>query len=86
MILHLKLKDRMPAGWRHDRFLSVTGRSGAATTQVPDSVNRVLAAARLTLLSIVAALIVPASLGALRVALLGEDAAHHHVDAEQGST
>ena len=40
---------------------------------MPDSFYRVLAAAGVTLLSIVAALVVPASLGALRVAVFGAE-------------
>ena len=49
----------------------VAGRTGSVATQMPDSVFRALTAAGLTLLSIAAALVVPASLGALRVALFG---------------
>ena len=40
---------------------------------MPDSVYRVLAGAGVTLLSIVASLVVPASLGAFRVGVFGAD-------------
>ena len=49
----------------------IAGRTAGSATQMPDSFWRVLAAAGVTLLSILAALVVPASLGALRVAIFG---------------
>ncbi len=52
------------------------GPTAGSATQVPDSVYRALAAAGVTLLSIVASLVVPASLGAFRVAVFGAGTLH----------
>ena len=74
--------SRIPNALHRRCCIFVAGRAGGAATQLPDSFNRVLSAAGLTLLSIVAAMLVPASLGALRVAVLGEDDTRWHTQSK----